>query len=117
MLYFLFFILGAFTFMLFQQLLSVVVGYQVFKFVEHYAITLMAELEVYRHQSIQILKLSYEDVGQDEEFIKIKNKINNKFDLLHDGMITVIKNRLPYKVDYSHLKDAIKIVEQEKKDG
>lgn len=116
MLYFLFFMLGAFTFKLFGELLSVINGYQVFKFVERYAVALIAELEVYRHQAIQILELSYGEAGEDEEFDKIKAKINEKFDLLHTAMITVVKNRLPYKVDYSNLKDAIKIVVEEKKD-
>jgi len=108
--------LGAFTFKLFGELLSVINGYQVFKFVERYAVALIAELEVYRHQAIQILELSYGEAGEDEEFDKIKAKINEKFDLLHTAMITVVKNRLPYKVDYSNLKDAIKIVVEEKKD-
>ena len=116
MLYFLFFMLGAFTFKLFGELLSVITGYQVFKFVERYAITLMAELEVYRFQSIQILELCYDEADKDEEFQNLKGKINERFDLLHEGMIAAIKNRLPYKVDYKHLKDAIKIVVEEKKD-
>jgi hypothetical protein len=117
MIYFLFFMLGAFCFKLFQELLSVIGGYQIFKFVEQYSITLIAELEVYRHHSLQILKLCYEEADKLEEYEKVKGKINEKFGLLHTGMIAAIKNRIPYPVDYTNLQEAIKIIEkQEKKD-
>lgn len=116
MLYFSFFILGALTFKVLQELLSVISGYQVFKFTEHYTITMMAELEVYRLQSIKILELCYEEAERGEEFNKVKDKINEKFNFLQNGIMKIIKSKLPYKVQYDNFREAVKILQEENLD-
>lgn len=114
MLYFLFFILGAFTFNLFQILLSIIKGYEIFKFVEQYSLMLMVELEVYRHQSLQILKLCYEEAEKEEEYSKVESKIHQKFNLFQESILERIKNRIPYSLQYSNLEEFKKVIEEKK---
>jgi hypothetical protein len=114
--YFIFFIAGAMTTKLAQALLSIIGSYRVFKFTEYYSVTLMAQIEMWRYQAVTVVKLCYDEAGREEEFREVEKKIHEKFFFLQQNVLQIIKNHLPYKVDYDTFLEGYKVLEKEKND-
>lgn len=114
---FIFFLLGALTVKVLQALLSIIKSYSIFKFTEHYCITIMTEIETWRYQSLAIVKLCYEEAGREEEFAKVEQKIHEKFTLFQQNILGILKANLPYRTDYSNLMEAYKKLQEEQKNG
>jgi hypothetical protein len=113
MIYFLFFILGILCYKLIRTLLGIYDSYRIFKYSETYTILLLLETEGWRKQCLTILKLAYEDVGRGEEYTKIDAVINKRFDEVHNGLIGLIKRRLPYETKYNSLKESEPYIKEE----
>lgn len=113
MLYFLVFILGALTHKLFSIVLSSNESFQIFKYSEVYSVSLLLETEVWRKQALQILQIVYDGADKEAEYNKSYEIINNRFDNLQQIIIKLIKERVPYSIQYSTLKEAEKTIKQE----
>lgn len=114
-----FFFLGVLFLKLSQELFNIVVSYKLFKYTEIYSLSLLADLEVYRLQALQIIKICYNEADRQEEFPKVEEKLNERFRMLQNLTIAAIKHKLPYKTNYETLEEAHKEVEKqfkEKKD-
>lgn len=103
---FMFFTLGALIHSLLQSILGVYSSYKLFKYTEVYCVSLMIHAESWRHQALKILEIVYADADKQEEYVKIKNSVNNKFAEIQQNIIRLIKERVTYKIEYNNLSEA-----------
>lgn len=99
---------GWLTISLFQTLLSINSAYKIWKMAELAAIKIMADNEQWRHQSLTILKLCYEEAEKLEQYQKIELVINEKHKTIQKFIIKNLKSNLPYGVEYETLEQAVK---------
>jgi hypothetical protein len=76
-------------------------------------VSLLLETEVWRKQALQILQIVYDGADKEAEYNKSYEIINNRFDNLQQIIIKLIKERVPYSIQYSTLKEAEKTIKQE----
>ena len=114
--YFIFFLAGAVASRIFGTLISIGASYRIFKFTEFYCVTLMVELEGWRHQAITVVKLCYEEAGRMEEFAKVEQKIHEKFFFFQQNILAIMKSKLPYQTKYDGILEGYKQLQKEKDD-
>ena len=104
--YFIFFVLGAASLRALQFFLSVTPNYYIYKKAEYVCLQILMDLEVRKLTVLKVLKLSYDDTGDTEQYEKVKYAINEKYDKLITNCIDNLKTNLPYKVKYANLNEA-----------
>jgi len=112
--FFLYFIVGAVSMRILQIFLALTPNYNIFKEAEYVSLYILGELHVHRLTAIKILELSYEEAGRSEEFERSKDAINQRYDALINKCIENLKLRLPYKVEYNSLNEALNNMLKEK---
>lgn len=100
-----------------QALFSITKGYAIFKFTERYCITIMAEVEVWRYQAINVIKLCYGEAGREAEVEQVEAKIHEKMTFFQQNILAILKANLPYQTDYTNLMEAYKKLQEEYKNG
>jgi len=71
------------------------------KYIECLFLIAASEIEGWRNQALYILELSYKDTDKEEEFIKIKDKINERYRDIQIQMVKRIFHLLPIKKKYT----------------
>lgn len=78
----------------------------------------------WKEQSLKILELTYENMSyetdnkeKEEEYKKIKNKIEEKTQQISEYYVKELKSILPYQVKYKNFKEAINHLEKIYKKG
>jgi hypothetical protein len=74
---------------------------------------LVLETEAWRNHALQILEIVYEDAEKRGEYEQISEAINKKYDEVQQSLIRLIKERLPYEVPYSTLKESEKYLQKD----
>jgi len=103
---FLMFVAGAAAMRLLQILLAINPNYYIFKEAETVSLYILMELHIQRLTALKILELTYEECGRFEEYANVKRAIDEKYNILITKSISNLKNRLPYKVEYTTLQEA-----------
>ena len=90
---------------------------QILKDMEHKFLLAMAQSEVYKFQTLEILKIAYEKAGEsDPQFIQDYEKIveitEKKFEEFGDQWIKHMNNTLGHKTDYQNWKEATRYIEK-----
>lgn len=106
MLYLLFFLLGVFTLKLAQNALATYESYKVFKYTEMYAMSLVLDVEVWRHQALKILEIAYDNADKQDEYRAAVEIINKRYDEAQQNIIKLIKSKVPYEIKYNSLREA-----------
>lgn len=107
MLFGLFFLLGVFIANFLQILLNIKPLYKIWKVVELGFLKNLLQSETLRHQSLEILRLCYEEANKLEEYETVKEAVNNKFIQFQDVSIQQLKETLPYDIQYNNTKEAV----------
>jgi low affinity Fe/Cu permease len=81
--------------------------------IEKKFILLSASFIQWKAQSIAILEIVYQhkvrhSEEQKQEFVEIKQKIEEKYDNIAEYYVNDIKKILPYKTEYKNFKEAVK---------
>ena len=113
---FLIFLSGAITMKILQLLLGIMPNFYIFKEAERTTLMILTDLHVRRLTALKIIELSYEEAGVSEEFLKVKSAINEKYDILINKCIENMKSKLPYKVQYTTLHEAVTLFIQREKE-
>lgn len=122
MLYGLFFLLGVLTTKLSQTLLRVEPLYKLWKIAEIGFLKNLLQSEMLRHQSLAVVRLCYIEADKEDEFQKVEEAINKKFNEYEEVSLQIVKQMLPYQTSYSNTKEAVewltqKILKGEMTDG
>lgn len=80
---------------------------------EVYCMNLVMDTEVWRHQSLQILEVIYENADKQEEYKKTVEVVNSKYDAVQQYLIRLISERVPYEIPYKTLKESEKHLKKE----
>lgn len=117
---FIFFICGAIVMRALQAILDAKPNYYMWKHTEYTILQVLSDLHIQQLTANQIIKLAYEEAGKEEEFDKVKTVIEQKYDRLINTCLQNMKAKLPYKVKYNSVKEAVEQYLQkikESKDG
>jgi hypothetical protein len=107
------FILGVVVGFLFFETLKSIVLLNSFRQLEAQLLFAAMSLLQYKYHAIKIIEISYSnEPDKKEECEKIVAKIHEKFDGFGDSWIENLRQRLPYKTEYSDWKSAIQYVEE-----
>jgi len=118
--YFIMFIAGAMTMRALQKMLDVAPNFNTWKHTEYTILQILADMHVQRLTANEIIKLMYEESGKQEEYVKVKSAIEQKYNALINNSLNNLKKNLPYKVEYNNLKEAVTIYlkkNKERSDG
>lgn len=110
MLYGLFFLLGALTTKLLQVLLRIEPLYKIWKIAEIGFLKNLLQSEMLRHQALAVVKLCYIEAEKEEEFQKVEEAINKKFEEYEEVSLQIVKKMLPYETNYNNTKEAVELL-------
>lgn len=111
------FVCGAVTMRLLQWFLSITPNYYVWKHTEYTVLQILTDLHVQKLTANQILELAYEEAGKQEEYIKVKSVIEQKYNTLINNSLSNMKRKLPYKVKYGNVREAVETYLQKNKEN
>lgn len=100
------FVSGMFVMLIVERLLQSFGAYHIYKRAELYAIMLILESEVWRRQALKVLEIVYDYGDKQEEYQKIVESINKRFDEAQQNTIALIKKRVPYDIKYNTLAES-----------
>jgi len=106
-------VIGIFLGRLAQFIITAHKSYKMFKMTEVYCMNLVMDTEVWRHQSLQILEVIYENADKQEEYKKTVEVVNSKYDAVQQYLIRLISERVPYEIPYKTLKESEKHLKKE----
>ena len=113
--------IGIFLGRMIQLVVTAHKNYKIFKMAEVYSISLVLETEAWRHHALQILEVVYEHSDKPEEYQKVQESVNKKYDEVQQSLIRLISERLPYEINYKtlgesekHLREHLTILRREK---